>query len=123
MTFGVFRWMVLVGILATVGLGSLSAAGGVPAFARDLPFPSNQGTVERIVEFRDLGVDLVVIRGGLRDGFQIGVLTEVRREGRAIADLIVTDAFLNFSFALVTRINRGQELQPGDSVRLQSISS
>lgn len=79
--------------------------------------------VERIVTFEDLNIDLVIIRGGLLEGFQVGVLSEVRREGRSIADLVVTDAFLNFSFALVTRMDRGRELQRGDLVQLQTNAS
>lgn len=115
----------IVCLIAFAVTGCLSAPiwGASPSFSRELPFPSNQGMVERIVTFEDLNIDLVIIRGGLLEGFQVGVLSEVRREGRSIADLVVTDAFLNFSFALVTRMDRGRELQRGDLVQLQTNAS
>lgn len=102
-------------LLSQVGFASAPPYSGVP------PFPSNRALIEAIDAYD--AVDVIVLSEGWREGFQAGFAVEVVRAGRSLADLVLTDVGLDFSIALVTRLDSGVDLEIGDSVRIKTFTS
>ncbi len=92
-----------------------------PPYSGLPPFPSNRALIEAIDAYEV--VDVIVLSEGWREGFQAGFAAEVVRGGRSLADLVLTDVGLDFSIALVTRLDSGVDLEIGDSVRIKTFTS
>ncbi|HTB64007.1 MAG TPA: hypothetical protein VK737_10515 [Opitutales bacterium] len=83
--------------------------------------PTGHAHISRIAEGQ---ADVVVLDGGLYQGFRNGVLCVIMRKDAAVAQLVVVATEEDRSAALITNQNGlSSPLMPGDEVRVSTMSA
>ncbi len=91
-----------------------------PAFLDEPLYATNRALIDSIVTGPD--ADIVVLDGGILEGFIPGQICEVVRgeSDERVAELIISDSFLSFSVGLITDLNEGVTLVNGDRIRARA---
>jgi hypothetical protein len=80
--------------------------------------PSGHARIARMVEGK---ADVVMLDGGLYQGFRTGVVCTVQREGAPVAQLIVVASEQHRAAALITALPNTVIITPGDEVRVSTL--
>ena len=107
----------LFGVLASV---SFVCADG-PAFVSESIYNSNKASVS-IVD-SNLAADLVILDGGLEQGFRLGMVCLVERGTQSIGELVIIESGSACSAALILDLTENLTIQPGDSVRIKTFQN
>lgn len=91
-----------------------------PDWVDDTLEPSNLAHISRIVEGK---ADVVLLDGGLYQGFRNGVACVIQRKGETVASLVVVATQETRSAALITNQLASIIPLPGDEVRVSSMSA
>ena len=67
--------------------------------------------------------DIVFLAGGLRDGFQPGMVCEVTRGQQQLGQIIIIEASSTRSAALITSLQQHSIFKTGDMARVQTIKN
>ena len=118
------RWFCLAAVCFIPAIAgaqpAASRADGQPAFLGESLFPSSTTAVRRIVS--GPGVDFIILQDGFMEGFLPGFPCEVvRGESTVIARILISESLPDFSIALILGLAEGEEIRPGDVVRIQTI--
>jgi hypothetical protein len=80
--------------------------------------PSGRASITRIVEGK---ADVVLLDGGLYQGFRNGVVCNVQRKGLPVAQMIVVASEEHRAAALITAQPNTVIITPGDEVRISTL--
>jgi hypothetical protein len=80
--------------------------------------PSGHARIARMVEGK---ADVVMLDGGLYQGFRTGVVCTVQREGAPVAQLIIVASEEHRAAALITARPNTVIITPGDEVRVSTL--
>lgn len=111
--FGLF----LLGVVLT-GAG---VCADVPGFVRGSLYSSNQAPVAEIVSSPD--TDIVILGGGLEQGFRLGMACRVGRGFKEIGELIIIETRSDRSAALITELSENSFIQVGDTARIKTLQN
>jgi hypothetical protein len=113
-------------ILSTPSL-AFGQRGGVvrgseaPAFITEPVRSSGQGTVLSVASIPE--ADLVLASGGYRAGFDVGMVGNLSRGGRAIARVILVEVTERGSASLILELAEGQVIRPGDRLTRSTVQT
>jgi hypothetical protein len=80
--------------------------------------PSDRARIARILNGK---ADVVLLDGGLYQGFRTGVVCTVQREGLPVAQLIIVASEEHRAAALITAQPNTVIITPGDEVRISTL--
>ncbi len=99
-----------------VGTGT---AEGNPLFARQTLHPSGRSTVFGVAAARN--TDVVLLNSGFDQGFRVGMLCEVLRQGIPVGEIALVEVKDSRSAALIINLENNQQIQFGDVVRIKTV--
>lgn len=80
--------------------------------------PSGHARISRMVEGK---AEVVMLDGGLYQGFRTGVVCTVQRSGLPVAQLIIVASEEHRAAALITALPNTVIITPGDEVRVSTL--
>lgn len=106
--------------LAFVAALAVTAASARPDFVGQALEPAGRATVQSVVEGN--AGDLVLLDGGLAQGFRAGMVAVVERQSTPVARLLIAEATRDRAVGLILGLSSQQTIQTGDRV-LRSVLS
>jgi len=94
----------------------LVAATAVGAEARTLGMAEADGKAPVVAVVSARSTDLVVLDGGHDRGFRPGTVCNVSRDGRAFGAIVIAEAGLHRSVALILSLDSSAQITSGDLV-------
>ena len=115
------RIRLICGLLFGVLALASPVCANIPAFVSESIYSSNKATVSMVDS--NLAADLVILDGGLEQGLRLGMVCRVERGVKSIGELIIIESGSNCSAALILNLTDNLTIQPGDSVRINTLQN
>ena len=96
-------------LLIGVSIAGNCVYGGIPAFVSESIYSPNKARIKTIDS--NLVADLVILDGGLEQGFRLGMLCSVERRTYPIGELIIIKSESNCSAALILNLEDNFTIQ------------
>jgi len=92
-----------------------------PDFIQGSIYSSNKAKVSTVES--SLAVDLVILDGGLEQGFRLGMVCLIERGTQSIGELIIIQSNSNCSAALILDLADNSIIRSGDNVRIKTFQT
>lgn len=94
-------------------------AQGNPPYVNEALFPSGRSTVFGVAATRN--ADVVLLDNGFDQGFRVGMLCEVSRQGVPVGEIVLVEVKDNRAAALILNLQNNQQIKFGDVVRIKTV--
>jgi hypothetical protein len=105
---------------ATVATAAAVAPASHPSWVDDTLEPDGHARIARVVPGSP---DVVVLDHGLYAGLRVGAPCLIERNGNTVAEIVVVASQTGQAAALITDEAKDVSLQPGDTVRLKTVTN
>ncbi|MFW5883573.1 MAG: hypothetical protein ACOCVG_04320 [Verrucomicrobiota bacterium] len=112
------RFQICVVLLSLCGLGVAAAQSGSERVLPPFMTQPLQGTGQAQVALVQSGptLDVVVLSVGYNEGYEVGMLCEVSREGQPVASLILAEVTEDSAAGLILDLTDAAPIQTNDTV-------
>ena len=101
--------------LLTIAAGHCFAES--PQWVDSLMLPTGMGEVAKVVESD--AADIIVMSGGLSEGFRTGMYCRIIRDKQIIASVVIVEARPDQAAALILELEKGETIQSGDIAQIE----
>ena len=97
------------------------AKADIPSFVKGTLYSAKATLVSEVVP--TLSADVVLLEGGLEQGFRLGMVCRVSRGMRSIGELVIIESRSDRAAGLILKLDEGSTIQTGDIAQIKTLQN
>ena len=97
------------------------AKADIPSFVKGTLYSAKATLVSEVVP--TLAADVVLLEGGLEQGFRLGMVCRVSRGMQSIGELVIIESRSDRAAGLILKLDEGSTIQTGDIAQIKTLQN